>query len=63
MPELKPCPFCGGEEVGFDEIVYMRSVENCIICTGCGIVFTVEWVDPNLDDLADKWNRRANDDV
>lgn len=58
MPDLKPCPFCGAEPK-FDKISWGQTEEHCVICPGCNIVFTVDWLNPEMDDLADEWNRRT----
>lgn len=59
MPELKPCPFCGGEAYSitqftgsFDELVAHHSVS----CHGCGVVAFHEETEA---EAIDAWNTRA----
>ncbi len=59
-PDLKPCPFCGGE-VYFTTMYVGNDVENCIACEGCDMIFTIDWLSPDEETLAAMWNRRAND--
>lgn len=62
MPELKPCPFCGGQAF-FDKMYVVNEDEYCIACSQCDCVFTISWLSPDKDDLAEAWNRRANDEA
>lgn len=61
--ELKPCPFCGGKP--FFDIVYFSNgvLEHCIACTDCDGVFIVAYKDTDENDLAEAWNRRADEDT
>lgn len=68
--ELKPCPFCGGRARLCSRYVPALSVVACAVeCTGCycAVDFT-EWdetgcgIAPGRDEVAEKWNRRANDE-
>jgi len=52
--KLKPCPFCGSNEIVYD---------NCDLgsgkwyyCLGCGVQVKVSY----KEDLEKKWNRRAD---
>lgn len=58
---LKPCPFCGGEAF-FDRLYMGGDVEDCISCRICDCTFTVSNYNPTKTELANEWNRRANDD-
>jgi Lar family restriction alleviation protein len=63
MAELKPCPFCGGEQVFFmpDEDEEQHSEDTTtgfIWCQGCGFSS-----DTFFKDVAfQKWNRRAGEE-
>ena len=58
MPELKPCPFCGGEAV-FDTVSngagnprgFVRCKNRC--CEMCWVL--------NKNEAIEAWNRRAED--
>jgi len=50
---LKPCPFCGGNNLQLTNLYY----EN-ITCFGCGIIFSTKEEGPD----AEKWNRRPGDE-
>ena len=58
MPELKPCPFCGGEakfhitSIPLGETLkgYFQCENFC--CEQCHV--------QSIDDAADDWNRRAD---
>ena len=58
--ELKPCPFCGGDQIGVVEtaygnymnIFYFAHCDNC----GCRTKLFREG-----DDAEEAWNRRVND--
>lgn len=63
MTELKPCPFCGGDERIIDRKYngWTRVWEE-IKCTQCnatmsGCIHNGE----NPDKISDRWNRRAGD--
>lgn len=53
-PELKPCPFCGGEAI-IEDVVYNYAV----MCTRCRC--ETRW-EPNEDAVIDIWNRRSTMD-
>ena len=52
MSELKPCPFCGGTNLRYEQ--YMRSVY--IVCNNCGNTGETGFNDLEAAEL---WNRRA----
>lgn len=59
-PELKPCPFCGGEAQFGIESGYVK-----VSCKECGISTkrlsaSVEYCAKQL--IAETWNRRVNND-
>jgi Lar family restriction alleviation protein len=57
MNELKPCPFCGSEEVRmrFDSVFE----SYCVTCRNCGAkVFQFYGL---KDAAVEAWNRRADD--
>jgi Lar family restriction alleviation protein len=55
VPELKPCPFCGGAEIKFGHIRDGR----CVGCTSCGSL--VRQYHPDAEARArQKWNTRAD---
>ena len=56
MIELKPCPFCGCD-VYFDKSYsYFRG--STIYCPDCDMVFTLDNIDADNDQVAEAWNRR-----
>lgn len=58
--ELKPCPFCGAKAF-FDKSYFPNgNWEYCIACTNCDSVFTLAYINPDKSDLAELWNRRAD---
>lgn len=62
MPELKPCPFCGG--AGNIHHINIHHIAGCNVyivqCTNCGCVFST-WF-PSSDAAKSAWNRRVSDD-
>lgn len=56
--QLKPCPFCGGEELRSGDTKFHFGTDIFIRCTNCGakIQIAEEFGDKKL---IDSWNRRA----
>lgn len=62
MVELKPCPFCGSDNVGFYEDEVQTSEETTtgfIWCHGCDFSSDSFY---NEEIAAEKWNRRAGEE-
>ena len=61
IPELKPCPFCGGNDIDIDETDFGRADDPyCYIvsCKGCHANVYVD-SDSTMEDAVAAWNRRA----
>lgn len=60
MPELKPCPFCGGKAEMLKMTGFKRFFFNPVVkrptCTKCHATMFV-WLDEKT--AIDAWNRRA----
>ena len=58
LVDLKPCPFCGGN-VRLDKAYgYFRDI--VIYCDSCDMVFTLDDCETTASEIADAWNRRAD---
>ena len=55
MAELKPCPFCGGEEFEVVSVYGEEYYVNCLNCTTCGPG------GETYEEAIEAWNRRAED--
>ena len=58
MTELKPCPFCGADNVNLS-IEYDDWGEPFIYCNVCDSCY--ENANVGVDKLIDGWNRRAKE--
>ena len=57
MPDLKPCPFCGGKDVDVD---FSQSANGCcVFCAKCGPMC----FDKYETDVVEAWNNRAKLEV
>lgn len=58
MPELKPCPFCGGEvRIISSKRDFNKRVEETSGLCECGFLFTIL---SEINKFEEKWNRRAD---
>ena len=55
MPELKPCPFCGGKELSVISVLGEDYYVECSSCTTCGPS------GETYEEAIEAWNRRAED--
>lgn len=58
-PKMKPCPFCGSNDIMFyrDYEIYWEGLSK-IHCNNCKMTVTGEWDLEN--DAIEEWNKRAN---
>lgn len=56
--ELKPCPFCGGNNLGFSEIFDETEVVHCHSCNAEG-PFWGGNDSQSKQEATDKWNTRV----
>lgn len=72
-PELKPCPFCGGEAVlkgtqaAYQSVAAHVKCPDCLcstplICWGPRMLGDFYTVEDCVKEAADRWNRRADDE-
>lgn len=62
MPNLKPCPFCGSDNVIFcpDEEQWLEDITTGFVwCRGCGFTSDSFYSE---EIAAEKWNRRADEE-
>ena len=55
MSELKPCPFCGSNNVSFNHC----GLEKGVVFVMCNMCCTFGPTGVHDEDAAEKWNRRA----
>lgn len=66
MAELKPCPFCGSEEVHVTRAdtsylpANIKIADIVVICEGCGATGRSE---TSVEKAIESWNRRYEDGV
>ena len=62
-PELKPCPFCGGEAVFHEFIGFKKEVHYTVCCENeeCDMSVTTPCSESRIA-VAAIWNRRATDE-
>lgn len=58
QPMLKPCPFCKSKDVHLSKDVTALN-EDCIHCLNCDISVKAGWFNATVDELIERWNRRA----
>lgn len=64
MNELKPCPFCGEENIEIQTLNLMP--EGFVRCKSCGVTMyrriacCYKWRKKLVDGLIKAWNRRVN---
>ena len=58
MPELKSCPFCGGEAEFRDAPPFDDVIEWQVSCTKC---FARTWYEYTQDEAAKAWNGRVGE--
>lgn len=58
--ELKPCPFCGSEEISFMQYEHAVGLRWRVVCFGC-----MATIDPGyaqaMHQVADLWNKRIKE--
>jgi transcription elongation factor Elf1 len=65
MPELKPCPFCGGKDVELRAGVMFNGAVHCNNCSADVVFDAVRMIAEGDYDwqsaVTDGWNRRVKD--
>ena len=63
MTELKPCPFCGSDEVGcwahYGKFPNGKTPHN-VLCDDCGSTTDMY---PSAEEAIEAWNRRAYNEL
>ena len=54
--ELKPCPFCGGNNV---DVIEYKAGYGTVGCGDCCFEFPSEEYMGTIENVIEKWNRRA----
>lgn len=59
MPDLKPCPFCGGTAVMQTFTTSLEKVPRFRVrCSSCWCM--TDWDDWTVESAAEKWNQRKD---
>lgn len=58
MSELKPCPFCGEEEIERDTEMCYGGMHYGVFCSNCGASTDLY---TSVERAEEAWNRRAED--
>ena len=65
MPDLRPCPFCGGEiEERGGQCNYGKKIMTLdLMCRKCGTLFKFKskWIENPYREAVESWNRRAGE--
>ena len=64
IDELKPCPFCGSENLNlyyYDVDDRCNPFDPCVRCDNCGTVLKFRRGEGDLDDILRVWNRRVKE--
>lgn len=56
MDKLKPCPFCGNEDITITEIDGLYQAVCSVMLKGCGAATGYQY---SIDKAIKEWNRRA----
>lgn len=66
MPDLKPCPFCGGEiEERGGQCNYGKKIMTLdLMCRKCGTLFKFKskWIENPYREAVESWNRRVGEE-
>lgn len=55
---IKPCPFCGCEDIMFVQYEHIAGLRWKIVCFGCMTTIDPGWAQEKYQ-LIDMWNRRV----
>lgn len=63
--ELKPCPFCGGEEISISSFkvhgITQYNLSHYCTHADVGLTVAINVYGDSLDEVFEKWNRRQYD--
>lgn len=57
LNNLKPCPFCGGKEFTYGEVVYAYDSKYYVFCKGCGATGQAKGTKAAARNV---WNKRVD---